>query len=819
MITMNTVLRGMLALLAVMLSAPAGEMSPRLTSMFQHHCYECHDTDVDKGALDLTALKWNPEDADNYQQWIKIFDKVSRDEMPPKKRDRPTAETRSDFLAALRGALHDVGLAKQSREGRRIYRRLNRNEYVNTIHDLLNIDIPLHDELPEDGTEGGFDNIGSALDLSAVHLERYLRAADLALQEATVSTAKPTVSKIRTDYTETWHSWNTLGFQNKNWADSPEGLLAIRWNGYNGPHGELGAWSPPVSDARYRFRIRAKAMVDRDGPNAKEKDRSRPDRHITLKIGLATWPRAPGSTVNNTYAEMSHEEFREFTYEARVKKNQTLWLSPYRAVRETPDERPMVDGLCAIIEWIEIEGPLIDQWPPPGHQLLYGDLPLQPTTTKPPHQGLVVVSHAPAADARRLLAGFLPKVFRRPVSDEEIDEHVAFMLEQLNDGRSFDEALRAAYKLALCSPKFLFLHETTGTLDNYALAARLSYGLWSSTPDDELYALADASRLSNPFVLLAQAERMLTSPKARRFTSSFLASWLNLRNIDFTQPDTKLYPEFEDYLQQSMMRESELFFDELLSHDLSVTNVLHSDFAMLNARLAEHYDIAGVRGDHFRKVSLPYGSRRGGFISQGAVLKVSANGTSTSPVVRGAYVLERILGTPPDPPPKGIDVVEPDIRGATTIREQLELHRSQAHCASCHARLDPPGMALENYDATGRWRTNYRYIPESAKNRVVHFPGLDWRYYAQGPVVDSSYELVDGRRFKDIDEYKQLLLNDPEQIARAMTQKLIAHLTGARSQFADREVVDAIVHSARGNRYGLRTLLHGVITSRVFLSK
>jgi len=798
-------------------SASAAELGGKLESMFDQHCYDCHDADSKKGGLDLTELKWKPDDAENLQQWTKVFDKVQSGEMPPKKKERPPAEVSSNFLKTLHDELHTFSRHKQESEGRVVYRRLNRTEYVNTVHDLLGIDTPLRDLLPEDGTAGGFDNIGAALNLSAVHLERYLQAADLALKEATVTTPKPETKKIRTDYNETWHDWNHP-FQNIHWTHSPEGLLAIRWNGGNGPHGELGAWSPPVPDARYRFRIRARAMIDKEGPNANANDKKRPDRHIMLKVALADWPRT-GLTFGNTYFEMSPTEFREFEYEARVPQGKTLWVSPYRTVPETPDERAMVGGICAVVEWVEIEGPLLEQWPPRGHQLLYGNLPLQPANAKVATKDLRVVSSQPEDDARRLLSAFLPKVFRRPVTDEEVTEHLALVKEQMQKGRRFDEALRAAYKMALCSPKFLFLQEKAGPLDDHALASRLSYGLWSTAPDDELTALAAQKKLHEPATLRAQTERMLASPKAKCFTQNFLGSWLNLRDIDFTQPDTKLYPEFEQYLQQSMVSETERFFDELLSRNLSVRNIVHSDFAMLNERLAEHYGIAGVKGEQIRKVSLTPGSRRGGFITQGAVLKVSANGTSTSPVVRGAYVLDRILGTPPDPPPKNVAAIEPDIRGATTIREQLDKHRNQQACAGCHAKLDPPGFALENFDVTGRWRTNYRAIPDSAKDKVVNVPGTDVRFYTQGRPVDPSFIMADGRPFKDVDEFKQLTLAHPEQLAHCVTEKIITHFTGAQLQFADREVVEAIVHRTASSDHGLRTLVHEVIQSRVFTHK
>jgi hypothetical protein len=405
------------------------------------------------------------------------------------------------------------------------------------------------------------------------------------------------------------------------------------------------------------------------------------------------------------------------------------------------------------------------------------------------------------------------------VTPAEIDEHLDIVREQLAAGRPFDEALRAGYKLALCSPRFLFLEETAGRLDDHALAARLSYGLHGTAPDSELRRLAAEGLLRTPEILRAQTERLLAAPEGRRFVRAFLANWLNLRDIDFTQPDSRLYPEFDPYLQQSMLAEAEAFFAELLARDLPAANIVHSDFAMLNERLAEHYAIPGVSGAAVRRVALPPGSHRGGVLAQGAVLKVSANGTTTSPVVRGAYVLDRILGMPPDPPPKDVPAVEPDIRGSTTIREQLALHRDQPACAGCHARLDPPGFALENFDVTGRWRTHYRALPESAANKQVSIPGSDIRYYVQGPPVEPGYALSDGRTFNDVDGYLALVLADERQIARNLVGKFAAHLTGAEIEFADRDVVEEILDRTAAHGHGIRSLLEEVICSRLFTHK
>jgi hypothetical protein len=796
----------------------ADAAAPVRQALLERHCIACHDADAREGGFDATALRWDPADAASQAQWAKVFNRVARGEMPPPEEDRPAPELRTAFLDVLGADLTAVGLARHEREGRAVRRRLNRTEYVTTVHDLLGIDTPLADLLPEDGTAGGFDTIGAALELSPVHLERYLEAARLALASATVTAARPETRTLRTDYNETWHDWRSPGFQKNQWTHSAEGFLAIRWNGSNVPQGELGAWSPPVPGERYRFRIRARAMVDQTSPNARAADKNRPDRRIMLQLAVTDWPRT-GFTWDRVYVEASPTEFREYEYVARVPKGKTLYVAPYRAVPEQPDERAMLHGICAVVEWVEITGPLVEEWPPPGHRLLYGDLPLEPADPKQPGKNLRVVSPDPEQDARRLLAGFLPRVFRRPATDVELEEHMAIVKEQLAGGRRFDEAVRAAYALALCSPQFLFRSERPGPLDDHALAARLSYGLWATAPDDELAALAAAGKLRDPAVLVTQARRMLADPRGRRFTVNLLANWLKLRDIDFTQPDTELYPEFEEYLKLSMLDESHAFFEELLAGNLPARSLVHSDFAMLNERLAEHYGIPGVKGPDVRRVSLPPGSHRGGVITQGAVLKVSANGTTTSPVVRGAFVLDRVLGTPPDPPPKDVPAVEPDIRGSTTIREQLALHRNQAACAGCHAKLDPPGFALENFDVTGRWRTHYRAMPAVHADKIVNVPGSDVRYYVKGPAVDPSYTLADGRPFADVEGFKRLVLEDERQIARNLVEKLTAHLTGAEIEFADHAAVEEILDRTAAGGYGVRSILEAVVQSPLFTHK
>jgi hypothetical protein len=470
-------------------------------------------------------------------------------------------------------------------------------------------------------------------------------------------------------------------------------------------------------------------------------------------------------------------------------------------------------GPGLVVQWVDIEGPLLDSWPPESHRRLFGDLPQAPVAGHRDRRE--VVSQQPLVDAERILRDFTRRAFRRPVTDEDIKPFLDRVQTKLEQNDSFEQAVRVGLKAVLVSQPFLFLREKSGKLDNFALAGRLSYFLWSSTPDDKILALAEQGELSNPDVLREQVERMLQDPKAAAFTENFAGQWLGLRAIDATMPDSMLYPEFDDLLKVSMVKETMLFFDEVLKNDLSLTNFVNSDFAILNSRLAKHYGIPGVEGLEFRKVELPPESHRGGVLTMASVLKVTANGTTTSPILRGAWVLDRILGTPPPKPTVDVEAVEPDIRGATTIRDQLAKHRQNAECASCHSKIDPPGFALENFDVIGGWRERYRSIGEGEPAFV---DGRKKRYL-NGPKVDAADALPDGRRFHDIDEYKQLLLADKDQLARALTEKLLSYATGAAPTTGDRAEIEAIVRNIAGKNYGFRSLVHEIVQSKVFQSK
>ncbi|MFM8273619.1 MAG: DUF1592 domain-containing protein, partial [Gemmata sp.] len=425
-----------------------------------------------------------------------------------------------------------------------------------------------------------------------------------------------------------------------------------------------------------------------------------------------------------------------------------------------------------------------------------------------------VTSKSPEADAAKVVKTFATRAFRRPASDADVKPYLSVVTARLDEGYSFERAVRVVLKGILVSPEFLFLREKPGRLDDFALAARLSYLLWSSTPDAELMKCAEQGTLAEPSVLREQVERLLKSPKARQFTENFVGQWLGLRDIDFTAPDFRLYPEYDEALKVAMLAEAHLFFEELIRTDASITNVVASDFTFLNGRLARHYGVAGVSGMETRKVALKPESHRGGFLTMAGVLKVTANGTNTSPVVRGAWVLDRILGAPPAPPPAGVPAVEPDIRGATTIRDQLAKHRTTPTCNACHAKIDPPGFALESFDVIGGWRDTYRSL---GAGKPVTVEGRRMPYH-EGKKVDPS-DTFEGEAFANVDDLRKLLARDKERLARALAEKLVTYATGAAPVALDRPEIDAIVAQARDRGHGVRALIHEVIQSKLFRHK
>jgi hypothetical protein len=414
------------------------------------------------------------------------------------------------------------------------------------------------------------------------------------------------------------------------------------------------------------------------------------------------------------------------------------------------------------------------------------------------------LSEDPESTFNIIASDFANRIFRRPVDEAQLAPYLEIGRKALAEGESVVEALQASYHAMLCSPRFLTFVESPGELDDHAVASRLSYALWVSMPDEELTRLANAGRLLEGHELTKQVERMLADPKSDRFIQSFTDQWLKLREIDFTSPDVRQFRDFDPVVQESMVQETRAYVANLIDENLSVANLIDSDHAFLNGRLARHYrhEVSLQPGEGLQKVLLtqPQGKVRGGLVTQGAILKVTPDGTSTSPVVRGVFINERILGQTIAPPPPGVPAIEPDIRGATSIRDQLEKHKSHSSCASCHITIDPPGFALECFDPVGGWRTRY---------------GAD----AKGAAVNSEGITPEGERFADIVEWKRIYRNRKEQLARGFAEQFLTYSTGAPIEFGDRKTVDEIVVRSKDSDFGLRTLIQAAISSSIFLHK
>lgn len=841
---------GPVAVLLLLGPAAAAADAPAPARAFvDAHCVDCHNEETREGGLDLSALRFDPADAPTFATWVKVHDRTRDGEMPPKKRPRPEPAAVEEFLAALAEPLAAADRDRTSRDGRAALRRLNRYEYENTLRDLLDAPwLQVRDTLPEDGEAHRFNKTGGALDVSHVQMARYLEAADRALRDvAAAGLVEPRTARFYA------RDQPTLVRRMKGAAKSPRlaERSAIPLLGFEAQpdvqSGKLpvtaGAARPDVRDreafgltsgnhvgntfwfdgfkapAGGRYKVRFSAYSFWAGPGPGELW-WKPDRANTSR-GRRPEP----VTVYATSAESRRLGAFDAGPDPAVHELDVVLLAgesikpdPARLFRSRPGwtGNPLAtrEGLPGVaFRWMEVEGPL----PPAGRNPLFGDLPVKADGK----DRFAAASAAPEADAERLLRAFLARAYRRPAPEGEARRLLAVVRDALATGSSFADALFAGYTAALCSPEFLYLRESPGELDGSALATRLSYFLWNSPPDTELRALAESGALKLPAVLRAQTDRLLADPKSRRFVDAFLDYWLDLRTLDANAPDAALYPDYylDDLLAESANEETRLFFAELIRGDLPARNVVASDFAVVNERVAAHYGLPPVGGVALRRVALPPDSPRGGLMTQASVLKVTANGTTTSPVLRGAWVSERLLGKPAPPPPPGVPAVEPDTRGATTIREQLAKHRSEASCGTCHAGIDPPGFALENFDVFGGWRDRYRAVGD-AGDPVSGFGknGLAFAFHPAKP-VDPAGDLPDGRTFKDVRDLKRLVLADERQLARNLARQFVVYATGAPVGFGDRAELEALLDRAAARGYGVRTLIHEVVQSQVFRCK
>jgi hypothetical protein len=850
-----------LAVSAVALAAsPPPALSASTATFIESYCANCHDDVEKKGGLDLTSLAFKPDDPKNLATWIEIHDRVQSGEMPPKGKKRGSGAELETFLRRLAAPLVQAEQATLT-EGRATQRRLNRYEYEHAVRDLLGTPwLALRDGLPEDGEAHRFNKVGDALDLSHVNMARYLAVAEDALRQVLARQTTKPEAKVTRYYAREQRSFaNRMIYSVFNTraeratfpvlGTSPQPdvrstkqpitvgdadpvtreqeAMGVVASSYEPIELRFEKFKAPVS-GRYKIRVNAYSVWVGPGKAPPGK----PDRWWIPNFDDVSPGRRPEPVV--LYAELQPRGTRRLgafdagteptvgELEVDLLAGETIRPDCVRFFRSRPSnwQNPLAtrEGQPGVaFRWLEVEGPIVNEWPTQAHRVMFDNLPLAKTKGG----AVEVVSKDPAADADRLLRRFVARAYRRPAGEDDLARFRKVIDASLAGGSSFTEAMIAGYTAVLCSPGFICLEETPGPLNGNAVAARLAFFLWNSAPDEELRRLASGGELRKPEVLRAQTERLLASPKTRQFVDAFLDYWLDLRHIQSTSPDSALYNDYylDDALVESSLEETQLFFAELVQRDLPARTLVHSDFAMLNERLAEHYGLPPVSGVRIRRVALPSDSVRGGLLTQASVLKVTANGTTTSPVLRGAWVMERILGMPPPPPPPSVPAVEPDIRGATTIRQLLDKHRAEESCAACHTRIDPAGFALESFDVMGGWREKYRAIADGVPPVTgIGKGGLKFTFHYAQP-VDAAGELWDGRRFSDIRDFKRLLLDDERQIARNLARQLTTYATGAPVRFSDRAAIDALLSRAQARGYGVRTLIHEIVQSELFLNK
>ena len=845
-----------------------------IPAFLEQHCVKCHDADTQKGNLDLAALKPDYANPESFARWVKVHDRIASGEMPPKKEKRPEATAATAVTAGLTKALIEAERVRLKEKGSTGMRRMTRGEYENTVRDLFGMPgLALQTLLPADGTAHGFDKNSDALEVSHVNIAKYVEAADHALDLAIATRPKaPASQKVRLSLLDRGGSASYLSMQGDVImlrdlkADPFYPPASAHRHLDQASHERIGSFDTDSSigifrredeSVNYYFRghttiypghYRVRTSLWSYQWNKGQVLPSRGTEAARLAVVQLTSDGRGGQHPNYTLGYFDAPSLKPTEHELEVWLNHNELLgfdvaSLAPVANYSRKDRAMgFTGPGIAVDWMEVEGPLHDVWPPRAHQLLFGALPIeefvpkaQPDIRPParrnwektwlrlgknqpePVLGIWTVRSAnPMADARRLLSDFLPKAFRKSVDEESLNAYLKIVDTRIKAGECFETAMREAYRTALCSPAFLYHVEPEPKLARNALACRLSYFLWNSAPDQEL----TSAHLEDPTILRAQTERLLRDARSQRFVEDFLGQWLKLRLIAANDPDKKLYPEFSPYLQDSMVAETRAYFREMIEQNLDATHLVQSRFAMVNQKLATHYGIEGVIGPKIRRVDLPPESPRGGFLTQAAILKVTANGTTTSPVVRGAFVLDRLLGQPPEPPPSNVPAVEPDVRGTTTIREQLAQHRNNATCASCHAKIDPPGFALESFDVIGGQRDRYRLVTDSngdpaPRGSIDPFIGISFKL---GPKVDPTGETTNGQTFSNIRDMQRVLASKPEVLLSSLARNLLVYSTGREVNFTDRPALQSILDKS-GPNAGVRTLIHEIIQSPLFQTR
>jgi mono/diheme cytochrome c family protein len=763
-------------------------MPPEYKQLLTRYCITCHNEKaqipagaplaLDKANIDNPSL--------DLEIWEKVIRKIGVGAMPPQNSPAPPLADLAKFRNWLVATL-DQAAAKKPDAGRYVLHRLNRAEYANAIRDLVGVEIDVNELLPSDGGDFGFDNIAAALTTSPLLLERYLTAAlrvsSLAVGDTSVAPGATTFT-IGVEVTQEQHMeglpLGTRGGKLVNFTFPADGeyvlsgrLLRTVAEGYVGVEGQ---------ENPHTFVITVDGQEVYTAPVGGKEDHDLSSKDI-LQIKVEVDKRMTSPRIPITAGP--HEV--GFAWIEKAGKEQNV-LQP--ALRESQEAHN--PGGIPRLRTVSIEGPynVTGVSNTPSRDRIFVCRPTKATEE--------------AACAQRILTTLARRAYRRPALETDVEAPLAFYNDARRRGGDFERGIRAGVARILASPSFVFRAErdpaslaagATHRVSDLELASRLSFFLWSSIPDDELLNQAIANRLHEPAVLQAQVRRMIADSRSDAMMNNFTGQWLQLRNLDVLKPDLVMFPDFDDNVRRAMRRETELLFSSVVRENRSALNLLDADYTFLNERLARHYGIKGVYGDRFRRVVLTDPNRRG-LLGQGSILSLTSVATRTSPIIRGKYVVSNFLNTPPLPPPPVVPQLEdskPKDR-PSTVREQLELHRANPVCASCHRNIDPVGFALENFNAVGQWQDRTR----------------------DNLTIDTAGILVDGTKVNGPVELRQALLAKPDVFVGTVTEKLLIYALGRGLTPSDMPVVRSIVRSSARDNYRFTSIIQGIVESTPF---
>lgn len=792
-------------------------------------CYHCHGEDKNEGDIRLDALDPDLVNGLDAETWNDVLDQINQGEMPPAKAKQPTKQQRRQLTSWMSAALRDAVDAKRAKNGRVVTRRLTRYEYANTMRDLLLVDLDFARDLPPDpASPEGFLNNGSTLEMSPFQVEQYLQVARRALAEAIVTGERPKLYKF--DQTET----ATGNFPKRKFAGhepvKPEFVLDLNEFPRHGPF-ELKITARaaiPPGHGLPRMRVsmgNVPGIIHIPRGEIGEVDVSEKSETYTFHGRMEDFPQpGPISFGNSGFKGMIvmidfvDADGNELRYPDRNYAQKPVPPKKAPPPKKNEEKSPLVDAkpeekrkeheptpipfgsrLEIEVASAEFTAPLHASWPPPSHERLMFSSNRSDNTVDE------------SQTIRELLERFMESAFRRPVSKVEV-EQLANLFELIRpNADSFEQAVRETFAAVLVSPNFLYIVENHDPKSNvqrvngFELASRLSYFLWSSSPDQPLLDLANQGRLFESEVLERQVTRMLADERSSEFVNRFVGQWLDLDGLDRVAVNPEFFPDFDNELKEPMRHETFAYFSEILNEDHSALELLDSDWVMLNRPLAKHYGLDGPRSTRFERVELPPKSQRGGILGQAAFLLANANGEDSHPIKRAVWILDRLLDSPPASPPPDVPELDADSPDSAklTLKQQLEVHRNKESCGNCHREIDPWGVPLENFDAVGVWRSEVPKVRKRPKTKV-----------------DAASILPSGTEIDGPGQLKRYLVEEQsERFARSIVKRIMTYGLGRSLDFADREAVDDLSSRFVENNFRLKALLVDFVQSETFQAK